>query len=144
MLERDEGRPEEQLDFNEKNVDAVNLRDVDAEEAAIIGDEVPWEQGEMAVYPIQALPIVSRTENTKVRASDERSKGGAPVVYFITDNNDNLLDSIRFTNRPVTEGGFNGVTNNDQVIMFLKMALDALDARTRDRQERDVEGKYKA
>ena len=136
---------------------------------ALPGPEVPDDEvlseENFLVSPMRVLPIVSRTENTIVRASDERSKGGAPVVYFITDNNDEILDSIRFTNRPVTEGGFNGVTNedltgilihrlrsfqageypcndNDQAILFFKMALDALEARTHDRKERNVEGKY--
>ncbi len=109
---------------------------------------------------------VARKSSTKVVAVDERGPGNANHVYEVLPANENgfVLASIRFQSGPLKENAVNGITNEDLIAIVidrmegfqsgqysckensvalskLEEALFWIEKRTRDREERGVEGR---
>ena len=103
-------------------------------------------------------------EALTVTAVDEPGPGGANHKYQITAGEDQaVLGEVSFQKGPIKEAGVNGISNesllaivmdrltgfqsgdfanedNAQALEYLKLALDALHKRTKDRIARGVEG----
>jgi len=104
---------------------------------------------------------------TKILVTDERGHGNANHEYSVfASNSGPQLASISFQNGPILEHGVNGIQNedlleividrlvgfqagefhcdeNEAALDYTRSALQALQARTVDRQARNVEGKDK-
>lgn len=102
----------------------------------------------------------------KLYAVDEPGHGGASHVYRI-DHPNGFVHHISFQDGPIGEVGVNGITErvlaeiirhryrsfqagpyacaeNERALSALNILIDSMDARTRDRMARDVEGKSAA
>jgi len=104
------------------------------------------------------------SDHTYVAVCDIPGEGGACHVYqVLSRENDDILGHVDFQNGPIKENGINGLQNEDllsividrlagfqsgefacvpnwMALQHLTRALEFLSQRTKDRQERNVEG----